>query len=65
MATKPTTQEAGLDLNGTDEKALFHDFVYRDDMSVNEIAEYLGADWDNAYDWLKSQLEQARDEDEE
>lgn len=64
MAAKPSEEQTRLDLNGTDEKALLHDFVYRDDISLSEVAEYLEVDWDNAYDWLKGQLEQARDEDE-
>lgn len=62
MATKPSEQETRLDLNEKDAKALLHDFVYRDDMSVEDIAEHLGRDWDNAYNWLTGQLAEAKDD---
>ena len=63
MAAKPTKQESGLDLDTSDGKTLFHDFVYRPDMTVDEVSQYLGVDWDDAYNWLKGQLEQAKNED--
>lgn len=59
MATKPAEEEQRLDRDT--EKAILHDFVYRDDMSLNEVAEYLETDWDDAYNWTKDQLEQAKD----
>lgn len=61
MATKPSEEQTRV--NDTDEKALFHDFVYRDDMSLSEVAEYLDTDWDDAYNWTKDQLKQAKDGD--
>lgn len=32
-------------------------------MGVKEIAEHLGTDWDNAYDWIKEKLEKADKDD--
>lgn len=61
MAPKPE-QDQQTRLDDKDAKNLLHDFVYRDDMSLNEVAEYLETDWDNAYDWTKDQLEQAKDD---
>lgn len=63
MASKPATQEDTRLGNDTDEKALLHDFVYRDDMSLNEVAEYLNTDWDDAFNKLNDQLRQAKDDD--
>lgn len=61
MAPKPTEQEQRLD-NDTDAKDLLHDFVYREDMDVSEVSQYLETDWDDAYDWLKDQLKAAKDD---
>lgn len=58
----PDDDKTRLDINDKDSKNLLHDFVYRDDMSLSEVAEYLETDWDNAYDWMKDQLKQAKDE---
>ena len=60
MAAKPK-QESGLDLDTRDGKTIFHDFVYRPDMTIDEVSQYLGVDWDDAYNWLKGQLEQAKE----
>lgn len=62
MAPKPSEEKTRLDNDTADEKALFHDFVYRDDMSVKDIAEHLGRDWDDTYNWLQDKLEQAKDD---
>jgi len=59
---KPAAQEDTRLDNATDEKALFHDFVYRDDMSVEKIAEHLDRDWDDTYNWLRDKLEEAKDD---
>lgn len=63
MATQPSEEQTGLDLNDRDAKDLLHDFVYRDDMDLNEVAQYLNTDWDDAYNWTRDKLEQAKDED--
>lgn len=60
MAPKQSEEKQRLDRDS--EKAILHDFVYRDDMSLNEVAEYLEKDWDNAYDWAKEQLKRAKDD---
>lgn len=59
-APKPAKEETRLD-NAT-EKALFHDFVYRPDMSVEDIAEHLGRDWEDTYNWLNDKLTEAKDD---
>lgn len=59
-APKPTEEQTRLDLNDRDAKDLLHDFVYRDDADVDKVAQYLEEDWDNAYNWLKDKLEQAK-----
>lgn len=64
MATQPSEEQTRLDLNDRDAKDLLHDFVYRDDMDLNEVAQYLNTDWDDAYNWTRDKLEQAKDEDE-
>lgn len=61
MATKPAEEQTRLDRDT--EKALLHDFVYRPDMKIDEIADYLDTDWDDAYNWTKDQLKQAKDGD--
>lgn len=63
MATKPAEEEQRLGRD-TDQKALLHDFVYREDMDLSEVAQYLDTDWDNAYDWARDKLKQAKDDDE-
>lgn len=60
MATKPAEEETRLDRDT--EKALLHDFVYRDDMSVADIAEHLGRNWEDSYNWLNDQLKDAKDD---
>lgn len=60
MATRPSQEETKVDTR--DDSKVAHDFVYRPDMGIKEIAEYLDTDWDNAKDWLKNRLEEA-DED--
>lgn len=62
MATKPAKEDTRLDRDT--EKTLFHDFVYRDDMDVKDIAEHLGRDWDDTYNWIQDQLKQAKDDEE-
>lgn len=62
MATKPEQDEKRLDLNDRDAKDLLHDFVYRPDMDVSEVARYLEKDWDNAYDWIQEKLIDAKDD---
>ncbi len=62
MAPKPTEEDKRLDLDTADEKALFHDFVYRDDMSVKDIAEHLGRDWEDTYNWLNYKLDDAKED---
>lgn len=63
MATRPAAQEETR-LDTRDEKALAHDFVYRPEMGIKEIAEYLDTNWDDAKDWLKNRLEEADEDDE-
>jgi len=58
-------QEQQTRLDDKDAKALLHDFVYREDMDVSEVAQYIDEDWDNAYRFLSDQLKQARIEDDE
>lgn len=61
MATKPAEEETRLDRET--EKALLHDFVYRDDMSVDDIAQHLGRDWDDTFNRLNDLLKDAKDDD--
>lgn len=58
----PEDDKERLDVSDKDARDLTHDFVYRDDMKLEEVAEYLEATWEDAYDWTKEQLEQAKDD---
>lgn len=64
MATRPAQEDQRLK-NDTDQSSLVHDFVYRPDMDVKELAQYLNKDWDDTYNWLNDQLEQAEMDDDE
>lgn len=62
MGNPTEDHKTRLDVNEKDAKNLLHDFVYRDDLSLSEVAEYLEADWDDAYNWVKDQLRQAKED---
>lgn len=62
MATKPAKEDTRLALDTADKKALLHDFVYRDDMSVEDISQHLNRDWGDTYNWLNDQLKDAKDD---
>lgn len=65
MATRPAPEETRVERDTRDEKVA-RDFVYRDDMGLKEVAQYLGndRDFDRAYDWVKEKLEKADEDDE-
>jgi hypothetical protein len=65
MATpKPSEEQTRLDLNERDAKEITQSFVYRDDMDLSKVAQYLDTDWEDAYNTMNDLLKQAKMDDE-
>jgi hypothetical protein len=64
MATPKPEQDQQTRVNEKDARDLVQSFVYREDMDLSKVAQYLETDWEDAYNTMNDLLERAGMDDE-